>query len=354
MLICYIRSSSINTFAMCEMKYFMSYVLGWRDKQNKKATMGTVVHKCLETLANIKLAKEQNKRKIKDEVFNHSIKELEDLELICRKSFDYYNDNTDEIEMDDSDYRQCWRWFNKALEYQDGVMDPRNQNISAAEEFFDIEIPHDWAKYEYEINGEKIQGQLSIKGTIDVIIDEGSGLYRILDYKTGRRMNWVTGKVKSYECFQKDTQLLLYYYAMKNKYPDREFYVSIYYINHYIDDNKVRHDGGVFDIAFDENDYKKAENMLRQKFEYIRSVELPQQLYSDQARAAAPKWGSDAFKCIYLCKFSQEWEKSGKSVCQHVHDMVKLKGIDAVTAEYADVKKFEKYGDGGGRLDKEL
>ena len=127
--------------------------------------------------------------------------------------------------------------------------------------------------------------------------------FRVLDYKTGKRLNWATGKEKTYNCLMKDTQLLLYYYALKNLYPDKSFYISIYYIN----------DGGVFDMVFDEKDYIKAENILRQKFEYIRSVQLPQQLSSEQAH----------WKCQRLCEFSKIDEETEKSVCNKFHDMIK-------------------------------
>ena len=92
------------------------------------------------------------------------------------------------------------------------------------------------------------------------MIQEDEKYFQVLDYKTGRRLNWATGEEKTYEDLAKDKQLLLYYYALKNLYPDYSFYVSIYYIN----------DGGIFDLVFDEQDYLKAEEILKQKFEEIR------------------------------------------------------------------------------------
>ena len=62
MIICYHRSSSLGTFDMCEMKYFFQYVLGMKDKTNKKAVLGTVFHRVMQVLADKKIA-QLNKKK---------------------------------------------------------------------------------------------------------------------------------------------------------------------------------------------------------------------------------------------------------------------------------------------------
>jgi DNA-binding HxlR family transcriptional regulator len=292
--------------------------------------MGSVVHKCLETLGEVRLAKKNNKRKIKDEIFNNTLKELEDLEFITRQCFDYYVHHTPSLTFTESEYKKCLAWFKKALLYDDGKMDPRNQDIYSVEEYFDFEVKKDWAKYKYTIGDEVLEGYLSLKGTVDVIKKESENYFQILDYKTGKRLNWATGKRKEHEDFQKDPQLLLYYYALKNTYPDWDFYMSIYYIN----------DGGVFDIAFDEEDYLVAENMIRQKFEYVRGVQYPALLSSENSH----------WKCQKLCKFSEQWKDSQKSTCQHIRDEVQLKGATSVLEEYGDVAKMQSYGSGGGVL----
>jgi len=98
--------------------------------------------------------------------------------------------------------------------------------------------------------------------------------------------------------------------------------------------------GGLFSMVFDEEDYQKAEDILRQKFEYIRSVEQPRLLSPENTH----------WKCKYLCKFSEEWENSGKSTCHFFRDMVKSQGIVKTIEQYGDISKISKYGDGGGRL----
>ena len=331
MIICYHRSSSLGTFEFCQMKYFFQYVLGFKDRTNKKALMGTIVHRALQVLGDKKLAQTKGEDKlVNDDIQDLTFEECDDIDEIVKICFDYYTDHEKEVSLTKKELRTCINWTHKALAYKNGELDPRNQNIFATEQFFDIEIKKDWAKYDYEVNGEKISGYLSIKGTIDVVIQEDEKYFQVLDYKTGRRLNWATGEEKTYEDLAKDKQLLLYYYALKNLYPDYSFYVSIYYIN----------DGGIFDLVFDEQDYLKAEEILKQKFEEIRDCKIPKQLSREQSH----------WKCQKLCRFSETFEDTGKSTCQYFHDMVQSIGIKKVTEEHADISKITKYGDGGGRI----
>lgn len=333
MIICYHRSSSLSSLEMCEMKYFFTYVLGMKDKPNKKAMMGTIVHRAMQILADKKLAQKNNKRKLKnDDIQDLTFAQCDDIEYITTLAYNYYTPTEPELSFTALDLKTCISWVYKCLAYKNGELDPRNQNVYATEKFFDFEIKKDWAKYKYQVKGQDIEGYLSIKGTIDLIIQEDENYFQILDYKTGQRKNWATGKEKTYEDLQKDTQLLLYYYALKNLYPDASFYVSIYYIN----------DGGIFDFAFDESDYIKAESILRQKFEYIRSIQVPKLLSRDN---------SD-FRCQRLCAFS-ELTENGKTICQNMHSEITNEGIEVVTNKYANLKKIGKYQDGGGRIAKD-
>lgn len=332
MIICYHRSSSLGTLEMCEMKYFFQYVLGMKDKTNKKAVLGTIFHRVMQVLADKKIA-QTNKKKLltNDDIQDLTFAQCDDLNYITRLCFEYYQQHEENVGLSEEDFKTCIGWVKKALKYNDGALDPRNQNVHATELFFDIEIKKPWAKYSYDINGQKFSGYLAIKGTIDLIIKEDDAYYQVLDYKSGRRLNWATGKEKTYEDLCSDKQLLLYFYALKNMYPDRDFYTSIYYIN----------DGGVFDIVFSDDDYNKAEEMLKSKFEQIRSIKLPEQFSKDQTH----------WKCTKLCKFAENFQGSKKTTCQHFHDLIKSEGMESVVAKHADLNKLGKYGAGGGRLE---
>ncbi len=310
----------------------MQYNLSFKDKTNKKALMGTITHKVMQTLGDKKVAMNNGLDIVEDDETgrNLTLEECDNLELLNDIAFNYYSNAFPEVDITEADKRTCLKWAEKAVAYQDGALDPRNQDVFATELFFDIEIKEPWAKYKYDFEDQTIEGYLSIKGTVDLIVSQGGDYYEILDYKTGKRIDWATGEEKTYEKLQKDTQLLLYYYALKNMYPEREFSVSIYYINN----------GGLFSMVFDEDDYKLAESILRKKFEQIRSIQQPRLLSNEHAH----------WKCKKLCLFSSEYEDSGKSICQHIRDEVKEKGIVKVVEEYGKIDKIATYGDGGGRL----
>ena len=334
MIICYHRSSSLGTFEMCQMKYFFQYVLGKKDKTNKKAVLGTVTHRAMQILADKRIAQQEGKLLlVNDDIEDLSFSQCDDIEYITEVCFEYYKKHEDDVGLNAKDLKTCINWVYKALAYNNGTLDPRNQDVYATELFFDITIDKPWAEYYYEAGGKVFSGNLSIKGTIDLIVKEDDNYFQVLDYKTGKRLNWATGKEKTYEDLCSDKQLLLYFYALKNMYPDRDFYTSIYYIN----------DGGLFDIVFSDEDYIKAENMLRKRFEEIRSIEIPRQLSRDQGH----------WKCQKLCKFSEMHEDTGKTACQYFHDLIQLEGIEKVVDDHANVNKIGTYGAGGGRLDED-
>lgn len=331
MIICYHRSSSLGTLEMCEMKYFFQYVLGMKDKTNKKAVLGTIFHRVMQVLADKKIAQKNKKKKLEnDDIEDLTFAQCDDIDYVTYLCFEYYKKHEDDVDLKPADLKTCIGWVHKALAYNNGMLDPRNQNVHATELFFDIEIKKPWAEYYYKINDKVFEGNLSIKGTIDLIIKEDESYYQVLDYKSGKRLNWATGKEKTYEDLCSDKQLLLYFYALKNLYPDHDFYTSIYYVN----------DGGIFDIVFSDDDYEKAENMLKQKFDHVRSIKLPKQLSRDQSN----------WKCTKLCKFAENF-KDGKTTCQYFHDMIESDGMDKVVLEYANLNKIGKYGAGGGRLE---
>ena len=160
-------------------------------------------------------------------------------------------------------------------------------------------------------------------------------------HNTGQRLNWATGEIKTQEDFEKDPQLLLYYYALRNIYPDHKFFMSIYYINH--GGPKHPDEGGVFSVAFDDSDYEKAENMLKEKFEAIRGTNVPSLLSPSNSH----------WKCKYLCKFSEQSAYDpNKTTCQFLNGNIRDNGIEDTLLKYGDVNKLDSYGTGGGKVEK--
>ena len=63
MLTTYIRSSSYNNYEFCQMQYFITYVLGHQSDSGKKAELGTMVHKVMEVMADLKKFMQDNPKR---------------------------------------------------------------------------------------------------------------------------------------------------------------------------------------------------------------------------------------------------------------------------------------------------
>ena len=180
-----------------------------------------------------------------------------------------------------SDRKEISRLTWLGLDHNDGQFDPRLRQIVDPEPHFDIEIKEDWAKYEYEIGGKSLVGNLAIKGTIDLVTKIDDDTIEVLDWKTGQRKNWATGEKKTYDKLCEDPQLLLYYYAISNLYPEyKNVIMSIFYVK----------DGGPFSMCWDDSDKVKFLGMLKNRFLQIQRNNKPQPISYDRSN----------FKCTRL------------------------------------------------------
>jgi len=283
MIITYLRSSSYTAHEMCPMRYFIEYNLGWRGPSNKKAEKGTIVHKVMEILGNIKLTIQEGKRKtFDDDVVGRVHTTKFKLDHIIEKVYKYYSSRSENI-WDEADFRECVNWTHKSLSYNNGEFNPLNMDMVSAEQAFDITINKPWAMYEYDMpDGTTLSGLLAIKGTIDQVSKIDNETYMILDFKTGRRWNWAKDHEKTYEHLNNDSQLLMYYYAARHIYPDiPHIMITIYFIN----------DGGPFSICFSDEDIPRIERMLQKKFEDIKHTEIPRR--------------NRSWKCTKFCHFGK-------------------------------------------------
>lgn len=325
MIITYFRSSSFNTHDDCPQRYYLEYVLGWTGESGQAATKGTIVHKVLEILAMCKLAEQQGKNEIfDDEVLKkRKLSQLKDVKKITEEVYKYYSDNNSHIDWKPADKKDCHEWVHTALTMNDCTFDPRLREIVQPERSFDLEIPHDWANYSYELNGEKIEGKLHIKGTIDLVTKLDDNLYEIVDWKTGKKYDWAKCTEKTNATLQKDPQLMLYHYAASLLYPQVEdILVTINFIRF----------GGPTTVVFTKKDLAKTEDMLRRKFDAIKATRIPKL--------------NKTWKCTKLChqgKTTFEGTNIQPQItslggtqtkCEQTHTMIKEKGIDWVTENY--------------------
>ncbi len=183
MIVTYIRSSSFGCHEMCPMKFYLEYNLGWKGPSNIKAEKGTIVHKVLELLAEIKLQKQNNRTYFTDKVVGRVYVDKYDLDVIIQKCTDYYMKYSPN-QWKPLDVKHCSKWTYKAIEYKGGEYDPRNSHIIKAEQAFDFEVNRPWAMYDYEMpDGSRLEGLLALKGTMDQISKIDDETYQILDWK---------------------------------------------------------------------------------------------------------------------------------------------------------------------------
>ena len=337
MIITYLRSSSYNTWKFCQHKYMIDYTLGWRSPANQKAEKGTIVHKALEMLARAKLAKQNLHSKFKDDELGEF--HIDDIhpDIAIQLAYHHISEKTKHLyQWNDKDFNEVRCWFYEAINYKKGLLHPYNQNIISPEIYFDITIKEPWAFYHYKMsNGQELKGYLSIKGTLDLVIKLDDNTYELIDYKTGKRVDWNTGEEKNYDKLLVDTQLRLYHYALCYLFPDIEhFIISIFYIN----------DGGLFSMNYERSELKQTENMIKKTFIDIRNNYIPKTIY--------PNW-----KCTKLCYFGRhdlegnpisKDDYKTKSICQNIKKDLLTLGMDRVMLKHSK-SDVSEYGAGGGR-----
>ena len=321
MLVTYIRSSSFNNWRYCEMQYFITYVLGYQSLSGKKAVQGTVVHKVLEVLASLQKAKQEagKKRKLvieddalgKISINKSYLTSYDIVNDLLEQSFESYTTQESHHEWYNKDKEECRKWTWKALQWNEGQFDPRNREIVAPEPHFDIPIDEDWAKFKYTLpDGKEIEGQLAIKGTIDLVTKTDDDTIEVVDWKTGRRIDWATGEEKTYEKLLSDPQLLLYNYAISKLFPEyKQTIMTIFFIK----------DGGPFSMCFDKEDHDKFLEMLKDRFQEIQQNMAPKPISDTR----------NSFKCNKLCHYyKNNWPGTDENMCIYIEKHLNKHGME--------------------------
>ena len=168
---------------MCPMQYFIEYNLGLRSPSGIKADKGTIVHKVLEILAHIKLCTQSNQTIYVDDIIGDVDINNYNLTHITEQVYQYYTSQFKHHVWENKDYKDCLLWVNKAITDHNGHFDPRNRNILQPEQHFDIVINKSWAFYSYKTPQGNLEGNLAIKGTIDLITQVDDDTIEIVDWK---------------------------------------------------------------------------------------------------------------------------------------------------------------------------
>jgi len=261
-----LSASSITTLDMCEMKWFLQYIVGMREPTGKAAAIGSICHYILECVAHSKILRQTGKKTRKDDIVG-TIKQKYDLEEWTKLVYDHFVKKEAHLDWTDKDYRQVVSNIKKATNH---VLFPENHaEIISPEQFFMMKLDQPWAEYHY-LNGKKVEdGNIHVNGIIDLIFRDQHGILNYLDYKFGQPKDWATGKKKDYAAIAKDVQLCMYYMAIKQKYPDEDICVNIWYVNH----DTVFTD--FFGAAQEEIILKKLESVINR----LREIEQPETRY---------------------------------------------------------------------------
>lgn len=328
MICTYLRSSLLNSFALCENRAFIEYCIGIKQPPNKAALQGTCLHAVCEALALEKLAEQNGQNVFSQEQLGESIVGSYDSFSYLKRIYLVLDKENPNI-FDDNSFRECEKLVEKMESYNGGMMNPKNADIFGAETPVNIEIAKPWALYDFDTPTEKLKGYLTLKGTIDLIVKHDEDTIEIVDYKSGSKTDWATGKTKDEQYLYNDTQIRLYHYAVCTMFPlIKNVIFSLYFVKF----------NEVFTIALDRKHLPETELMLQRKYKKIVECSKPTL--------------SLGFKCRF-CPFDKSIEPDGKTTCVSFRDKIIVDGMSKVMEDNANYYTLTRYGSGGGQKDRE-
>jgi RecB family exonuclease len=274
-----LRSSSANCYENCPHQYFLNYCIGFESIPNKKAELGTLVHRCAEILAR---SKKNNHLKNKDKCSDPNFV----LDIVWNK---LTRKNQHNFVFSDDDKQFCREQLQNIINSE---YNPLKLNPIATEIQFEIEIRRPEFKYDFVDfkTLKKTSGYMLLRGTIDLLIKKNNTTIGAQDYKTGKREHWITGKLKEQEDFQKDVQLRIYDVAIKTLFPNYKRYEHTIFFTQ---------ESKGFTVNFSKSEYNDTINHLSQLFNKIQSDNKITRLIDDPTRKR------EHFKCNHVCQFGK-------------------------------------------------
>lgn len=295
-----IRASSLGSYKDCEFRYFLNFVCGIESVAGSKALFGTIIHAVMEILAKVK---KTGHYKLKDKYCS----EKYILDIVWKR---YKKEYSEEHDFSQENYNFCAKQIANVLETR---YNPFNLNVIATELQFalDIKIPG----FEYEFGNKK--GICQLRGTMDLITSPDKNTIELVDYKSGKRTDWITGEELTLEMLQNNLQLRVYSLALKVIYPD---------IQHFIFTLFYTQNGGPFSVTFDYEDKKKTIDEIRKLYNKIKACTMPTRIKDDPARK------SEFFKCSYVCQFgklSTEYKSDSGRIHNEICSIKEWKSLPA-------------------------
>ena len=209
------------------MAYYIEYMLNWRYRPGKSADIGTIAHAALEIVAQIKLAKQNRSRNAKTEIGKINVNKF-DMNNIIDRTYAFYTSKPEYQNnvWTDKDLRDVRKYVNVVLTHNNEQFNPLKRNIISTEEYLKLEIKEPWAVLP---NGDNFK----VTGFIDLVtqIDENS--YEIIDYKTGKLNDFLTGQEINETFLRNDIQLRLYHLAVAEKFGcDKNYLLTMFFLKY--------------------------------------------------------------------------------------------------------------------------
>ena len=206
-------ASAIQTYEHCNFKYYMSRVLNMEDAAGKAALQGTIVHQVFEWMGKLK-------RKNKTHI---------DPEWLLERSWDMHTAKNPHIEIrrttskgEAADFRKCRESVEVIL--NDDTYNPyKMENIIDSERWFSVEFPgEEWETHEGE--------QFRTRGFIDLVRELDKETIEIIDWKTGKRLDFYTRQPIDVLQLMREIQPRLYHLASCMIYSEyKNIVITFYY-----------------------------------------------------------------------------------------------------------------------------
>ena len=323
----------MGCFTLCEMDYLLTYQLGLDKPSGKAANLGNVCHKVVEIFANEKLCLQNNQttflEKEKGKIFTVgqiSVEDALDYGWNCYLLPSFTN----------SDKITCRKMID---DFMGGPYNPHKNEVIMPELFFDLEIPGDWATYDYvdPHTKEPFSGRLAIRGAMDLLYKPMPGVSLYCDLKTGRKWDWAAGKPKDFNSLMHDHQMLLYYYALRRLYPNDVVLMTIHYL---------RADGPTT-LPYGDEQYEEAYRLLKSMFLKIKASGPKHRVMEDPVKARSI--------CKSFCHYGKSYQPgTDKTICDYMWGQLQELGTEKLTEKFGKPNLSKIYSAGGGQSQRNI
>jgi hypothetical protein len=285
----YLRASSIGTYKDCQFKYFLDYCVGLQSPAGKKALLGTMFHMVYEILAK---CKKTGHYKLNDKYSNP--------EYLTKIVWDKYTKENPQFQYVRADRTFLNRIVNEMMSSK---LNPLKLDILATEKQFEIDLDAPGFG----------NPPCKLRGTVDLVTKLDDETLHVIDWKSGERKDWITGKPKELDDFHKDIQIRVYNLALQIMYPEYKYRLfTVYYVR----------DGGPFTVTFSSQDTKESIDSLRKYYNQIKANDKPGRIKDDATRRR------ELFKCKYVCHYGKTLDENGKSLCDKYFKILRNEKIE--------------------------